>query len=33
VSDAIARTVFSLPIGPHVSAADVDRVIAAVTSF
>lgn len=33
ISDTIAETVFSLPIGPHLSSADVDRVIAAVTSF
>ena len=33
VSDAIADTVLSLPIGPHVSDDDVGRVIAAVSSF
>ncbi|MBE2316895.1 DegT/DnrJ/EryC1/StrS family aminotransferase [Solirubrobacter sp. CPCC 204708] len=33
VSDAIAGTIVSLPIGPHLSDADVDRVIEAVASF
>lgn len=33
ISDAIAATVLSLPIGPHMSDADVDRVIEAVSSF
>jgi dTDP-3-amino-3,4,6-trideoxy-alpha-D-glucose transaminase len=33
LSDAIAASVLSLPIGPHLSDADVDHVIEAVTSF
>jgi len=33
VSDAIAASVLSLPIGPHMSDADVDHVIASVGSF
>lgn len=32
-SDAIAQTVLSLPIGPHMRDADVDRVIEAVAAF
>ena len=33
VSEAIARETLSLPIGPHVAPADVERVIAAVRGF
>ena len=33
VSDRIAATVLSLPIGPHLSGDDVARVLAAVASF
>jgi dTDP-3-amino-3,4,6-trideoxy-alpha-D-glucose transaminase len=32
-AEALAHTVLSLPIGPHMAAADVDRVVAAVNSF
>jgi dTDP-3-amino-3,4,6-trideoxy-alpha-D-glucose transaminase len=33
VAEELADTVLSLPIGPHMSAPDADRVIAAVNSF
>ena len=33
IADDLARTVLSLPIGPHLSDPQVDRVIAAVRSF
>jgi dTDP-3-amino-3,4,6-trideoxy-alpha-D-glucose transaminase len=33
VAERIAETVLSLPIGPHLGAAEADRVIEAVASF
>jgi dTDP-3-amino-3,4,6-trideoxy-alpha-D-glucose transaminase len=33
VTEELAQTVLSLPIGPHMSAADVDRVVDGVNSF
>lgn len=33
IADELAATCLSLPIGPHLSDADVERVIEAVTSF